>query len=328
MAAESAWKLGGLSVVELGKRVFREVTEDEVANRAAGLAYYFVLALFPAMFFIISMTGLLASRGQEMQQALFQYMQTAVPGSAAQLVSQTLHEVMNASGGGKLSFGLLAAIWSASAGVVALIDALNVAYNVKDSRSFLKKRGTAIALTLALAVLVLSALTLVLFGGQIAEWVGQRMNMGAAFTIAWKIVQWPVAIGFMLVSFSLVYYFAPNVEQRKWFWVTPGAAAGLTLWALATVAVKVYLGFSDTYSKTYGSLGGAIVLLLWLYLTGAAVMIGAEVNSEIENAAAERLGDTEAKARGEKAPGDMSDADADAQVERGGRPPREKRPAA
>lgn len=303
MAAESAWKLGGLSVVQLGKRVWKEVDRDEVLNRAASLAYYFVLALFPMLLFVVSMMGLMASKGGELQQEMMQYISRVAPGSATGLIQQTLQEIIQNTGGAKLSFGIVAALWSASAGVIALMDGLNAVYNVPESRGFIRRRLIAIGLTIGLSVLIISALVIVLFGGPIADKVGAMVHLSGVITTLWKIVQWPVAIGFLLLAFASVYYLAPDIKDHRWQWVTPGALAGVVLWLLASLGVKIYLSYFDSYSKTYGSLGGAIVLLIWLYISGAMLLLGGEVNSEIENAAAEH-GDPEAKAKGEKVPGE------------------------
>lgn len=319
MAAESLWKLGGLKPVELGKRVWQQIDEDEIVTRSAALAYYFVLALFPMMLFLASILGFMAGPGTKLQEGLTHYLMTALPSSASTLVQSTIQQITANAGGGKLSFGILFALWSGSAGMVAIMDALNHCYNVKETRGMVKSRAVAVGLTVVVSVLVLLALTLVLFGSHLADMVGGFMNMGAIFTMGWKIVQWPVALFAMVLTFAVVYYYAPDVEQKSWAWITPGAVVGIVLWILVTIGVKLYLHFSDSYSQYYGSLGGAMILLLWLFVSGAAFLVGGEVNSEIENAAAKRLGDPQAKAAGEQSPGDKPQ-------ER--KHPKEKRPAA
>ena len=159
----------------------------------------------------------------------------------------------------------------------------------------------AIALTIALSVLVITALLLMLWGGKIADFLAAQYQLGGFFPIAWKTLQWPLVFAFMVTAFALIYYYAPDVKQQKWKWLTPGSATGVILWLLVSFGFKIYLGFFDSYSATYGSLGAVIVLMLWLYFTGAAILIGSEVNSEIEHAAAE-AGAPDAKQRGEKSP--------------------------
>jgi membrane protein len=297
------WGLGGLSSKTLCKRVISEIQSDGVFGRAAQLAYYFLLALFPLLLFLTSVIGILLGSGTGVRHALFAYLSRVLPGSASNLVDSTMYEVSAASGGGKVTLGLLAALWAASNGMGAITDALNAAYNVKESRPWWKQRLTAISLTLVLSILIISALVLVLYGGKIANQIAVTYGFGEAFTIGWKVLQWPLVLGFMLVSFSLIYYLAPDLREQKWVWITPGSIIGVSLWLLVSFGFKLYLHFFDSYSKTYGTLGAVIVLMLWLYFTGAAILIGGEVNSEIENAAAES-GDPQAKEKGEKTAGE------------------------
>jgi membrane protein len=299
----SLWKLGGLGWRELGKRVWNEVQEDEVFGRAAELSYYFLLALFPFLIFITSVIGIVLGSGTGTRHTLFDYLARVMPPSAYQLLSNTMYEVSASSSGGKLSFGILAALWAASNGLSAITTSLNVAYDLKESRPWWKQRLTAIGLTMALSVFMIGALVLVVAGGRIAEWLTLTFGFGPVFPLTWKIVQWPVVLGCMILAFALIYYFAPDFKEQKWVWLTPGAALGVVLWLLVSVAFRVYLNFFDSYSATYGSLGAVIILMLWLYFTGAAVLIGGEINSEIEHAAAKQ-GEPDAKEKGEKAPQD------------------------
>ena len=297
----SLWRLGGLSWGELAKRVWNEVQEDNVFGRAAELSYYFLLALFPFLIFLTSIIGLVLGSGTGTRHMLFNYLARIMPPSAFQLIDNTMYEVSSASSGGKLSFGLLAALWAASNGLTAITDSLNTAYDLTESRSWWKRRLVSIGLTTALSVLIIGALTLVVGGGRIAEWLAGAYGFGPVFPVAWKIIQWPVVLAFMTLAFALIYYFAPDFREQKWKWLTPGAAIGVALWLLVSIAFRVYLHFFNSYSATYGSLGAVIILMLWLYFTGAAVLIGGETNSEIENAAAKQ-GEPEAKEKGEKAP--------------------------
>ena len=297
----SLWRLGGLSWSELGKRVWREIQEDNVFGRAAELSYYFLLALFPLLIFLTSVIGLVFGSGTGTRHQLFNYLARIMPPSAFQLIDNTMWEVSNSSGGGKLSFGILAALWAASNGLSAITDSLNTAYDLTESRPWWKQRLTAIGLTIALSVLIILALVLVVAGGRIADGLASAYGLGDAFPLAWKIIQWPVVLGSIILAFALIYYFAPDFREQAWKWLTPGAAIGVALWLLVSIGFRVYLHFFNSYSATYGSLGAVIILMLWLYFTGAAVLIGGEVNSEIENAAAQQ-GEPEAKEKGEKAP--------------------------
>lgn len=297
----SLWKLGGLSSIELGKRVWKEIQEDEVFGRAAELSYYFLLALFPLLIFLTSTIGVVLGSGTGTRQALFSYIARVMPPSAYQLIDSTMAEVSASSSGGKISFGILAALWAASNGLGAITQSLNVAYDVKENRAWWKQRLTAIVLTIALSVLIISALILVVAGGHIAEFLAGKFGFSSVFSLTWKILQWPVVLAFMILAFALIYYFAPDLRKQSWKWLTPGAAIGVALWLAVSLAFRVYLHFFDSYSNTYGSLGAVIVLMLWLYFTGAAILIGGEINSEIENAAAQS-GAPDAKEKGEKHP--------------------------
>ena len=297
----SLWKLDGLGWLELGKRVWSEIQEDKVFGRAAELSYYFLLALFPFLIFLTSVIGFVLGSGTGTRHMLFNYLARIMPPSAYQLISSTMYEVSAASSGGKLSFGLLAALWAASNGLTAITDSLNTAYDLNESRPWWKQRLVSIGLTMALSVLIIVALVLVVAGGKIAEWLAAHYGFGPVFPITWKIIQWPVIFACMVLAFALIYFFAPDFREQAWKWLTPGAAIGVVLWLLVSLGFRVYLYFFNSYSATYGSLGAVIILMLWLYFTGAAVLIGGEINSEIENAAAQQ-GEPEAKEKGEKAP--------------------------
>jgi membrane protein len=300
-AIASLWRLGGLSWRELGRRVWLELYEGDLFTRAAALSYYFLLALFPLLIFLTSMLGYFAEAGTELRASLFRYLGSIVPRSASQLVGATVKEITEGAGSGKLSFGLLAALWFASYGMGAIGDALNGAYRVRESRPFWKLRLISLGLTTALAALTVTALALVLYGGEIGEGLARGYDLGGLFKAAWNILQWPIVLGFVLFAFALIYYCAPDLKHQKWYWITPGSLTGVLLWLLVSFCFRLYLRYFDRYSVTYGSLGAVIILLLWFYLTGAAILVGGKVNAEIEHAAAEH-GAPEAKLPGEKKP--------------------------
>jgi membrane protein len=303
----SLWALGNLGWRGLAKRVWKEIQTDQIFGRAAELSYYFLLALFPFLIFLTSVIGFILGSGTGTRQTLFEYLARVMPPSAYQLISTTMIEVSASSSGGKISFGILAALWAASNGMTAITTSLNTAYDVEETRPWWKQRLVAIGLTMALSVLIISALILVVAGGWIADWLAAHFGFGSTFPVVWKILQWPFVLFCMIVAFALIYYFAPDLHDQKWTWLTPGSAIGVALWLLVSIGFRMYLNFFDSYSATYGSLGAVIILMLWLFLTGAAVLIGGEINSEIEHAAAEQ-GEPDAKEKGEKAPGDKQGA--------------------
>ncbi len=278
----SLWQLGGLSWKVLAQRVWAEISDDDIFGRSAQLSYYFLLALFPLLLFITAVLGQFAEAGSELRQNLLSLLGSVVPQEAGDLIHETIDKVEEGSGGGKISFGILATLWAASNGMTAICQTLNIAYEVEETRPWWKVRLISLGLTVTLAVLILSALALMLFGGHIAEYVAASFSFGQVFTWGWKILQWPVILLFVLAAFALIYYLAPNVEKRSWHWVSPGAAAAVGLWLAVSIGFRDDLSYFNSYNATYGSLGAVIILMLWFYLTGAAILIGGEVNSEIE----------------------------------------------
>jgi membrane protein len=283
----SVWERGGLTWRELGRRVWCEIYDGDLLTRAAALSYYFLLALFPLLLFLIAMLGYFAEAGTGLRSDLLRYLAHIMPRSASALIRTTVDEIAQNTGGGKLTFGLITAVWAASYGMGAISDTLNSAYGVKESRSWWKVRLTSIGLTVVIAVLTITALSLVLYGGEIGDALANRFGFPDAFTLAWRIVQWPIVLAFVLLAFALIYYHAPDLHDQRWYWVTPGSLAGVALWLLVSFIFRLYLRYFDNYSITYGSLGAVIVLMLWFYLTGCAILIGGGVNAEIENAAAD-----------------------------------------
>lgn len=276
----SLWEFGGIGPIRLAKRVWNEFDHDDIFGKAAELSYYFLLALFPALLFVVSLLGFMAGPGTELRANLFQTLRSILPSESSTLVAKTISEVSSGAGGGKLTFGIVTALWAASGGLSALISTLNVAYEVKETRGWIKTRLIALGLTIELSILIIVALTLVLFGGKLGAWMaGQTGWQG--FGAVWSVAQWPLVLGAMLLAFASLYYFAPNLKKPEWYWVSPGAVVGLLVWLAVSFGFRIYLQFFNTYSKTYGSLGAVIILMLWFYLTGLAVLVGGEVNSEI-----------------------------------------------
>ena len=296
----SPWKLGGLTLRELARRVWHKMGEDELTDRAAGLAYYFLFALFPALLFLTALIGLLPI--PHLMDRLMEYLSTALPPDAASVTQKTLREIVRGAHGGLLSIGVLGALWAASNGMASIITALNAVYGVRETRPFWKYRLVAIGLTLLFSVFILSALVLMVFGPKIGETVAGWVGLGWLFTLIWNVVSIPVVILLVSLGVALVYYLAPSVKQ-KFRWVTPGSALAVSLWLVMSAGLRWYVTHFADYNATYGSLGGAILLMLWLYLSGVALLLGAEVNAVIEHAAAER-GAADAKAAGEVVPGE------------------------
>jgi len=279
---------------ELFKRTAKETKDDDCLGMAAQLAYYFFLALFPAVLFVLAFASFfpLASFTDELVRAL----RPVAPTEVVAFLEEQLRHLSNADSGGILTIGILGALWSSSAAIVAIVTSLNRAYDIEEARPWWKVRLTAIGLTLVLSLLVLLSFSLIVAGPTVAERLSATLGFGAVFEWTWKILQWPLAFLLVTTALGVVYYFGPDAEQ-DWVWITPGAVFGTILWILVSLAFKLYVANFGNYNATYGAAGAVIVLLLWFYLSGLAILVGAEMNSEIEHAS------PHGKAPGEKVPG-------------------------
>lgn len=284
-----AW-LGGLSLGQLGRQTWREMGRDEVLGRSAQLAYFFFFAIFPLAIFLTSLLGVAAGPNSQMVHSLAEHITEAMPAAARPLVTRVIHKSLSGSGAGKMAFGIVVALLSASSGMAAMIETLNTVFEVKRQRSLARQRMVALGLTMAVGALICAAIFLIAAGGEVAG-----AAAGGVFYRVWQIAQYPVAIGFLLVAFSTVYSYGPNRKHPRWKWATPGAMAGVALWAAASFGLRVYLRHCNTYTSDYGTAGAVMVLLLWFYLTGLAFLIGGEMDAAIERAAAgrERAGSVE-----------------------------------
>lgn len=265
---------------EFALRIWKRVQDDDTFGQAAQLSYYFLFAAFPLLLLFTTLFGLMAKTGSEIYENLLSYAREVLPYNAFELLVTTMAQVKSGAGTGKLSFGILATLWAASSGMSGLIDGLNRAYDVKETRPWWKARLMAIVLTVLLSVFIVTAVVLVLYGTRIAELMAGYFGLKTAFTLAWDILQWPIALVFLFIAFALLYRYAPACPAGTWRQDLPGAITGVVLWLVLSLLFRVYLQFFNSYNQTYGSLGAVIVLLLWFYLSGAAILIGAEVNSE------------------------------------------------
>jgi membrane protein len=283
-----------ISWSELFKRTMRETSADDCLGLAAQLAYYILLALVPAIVFLVALASFFPS---ELVEQMVSSLAAFAPPDVVNIIREQLQRVAEGQQGGLLTFGIAMALWSSSAAVVSVTAALNRAYDIEEARPWWKVRLVAIALTLALALFVITAVGLVMVGPTVAEQVAARVGLGTAFEWTWKVLQWPVVIVLIAVAIALLNYFAPDAEQ-DWQWITPGAALSTVLWLVSSLAFKLYLSNFADYNATYGSLGGVIVLMLWFYISALAVLVGAEMNAEIEHAS------PHGKNPGEKVPGE------------------------
>ena len=279
---------------EVFARTGREALADNVFGMAAQLSYYFFFALFPALLLLITIASYFPIH--TLVDEVFRSMGGFAPPEALSIITEQIQKITQAKPGGLLTFGIAAAIWSTSAAMSAIINTLNSAYDIEEGRPWWKVQLTATLLTLGVALFILVSFALVIVGptlaGRVADWV----HLGAAFERTWKILQWPVVYALACTGIALVYYFAPDAEQ-DWVWLTPGSIFATTLWLVASLAFKYYVVNISDYAATYGAIGGVMVLMLWLYISGAVILFGAEMNAEIEHAS------PYGKEPGEKVPG-------------------------
>jgi membrane protein len=266
---------------DLVRRTWRDAMEDDILGLAAQMSYYFLLALFPAILFLLALASFfpISNVTDEIGQSLGPFVSPQV----LELIQQQMQRLANNDSGGLLTFGVAAALWSSSAAMVSIVSALNRAYDIEEGRPWWKVRLLAIALTLGVALFVLSALSLVLLGPTWADALGRATGWGAPFKATWLVLQWPLVFMLVATGLGLIYYFGPDAEQ-DWAWITPGAVAGTVLWLVASLVLKLYVANFTDYNAAYGAVGGVIVLMLWFYVSGLAILAGAEMNAEIEHA--------------------------------------------
>ncbi len=284
-----------LSWRDLIKRTVNETMSDDAQGLASQLAYYFFLALFPALLCLLAVASFFPLK--DFSGDIVRMVQPFAPGEVIGIIRQQLAKIAEGQHGGLLTIGLLGALWSSSSAMVAVVGAMNRAYDIDEGRAWWKVRLISIGLTVALAIFIVIAFGLILAGPQLANFLGAHFGFGAVFVWTWKIVQWPVAFFLVVVGLGLVYYFAPDAEQA-WVWITPGSFVATFLWLLGSLGFRFYAVNFGHYEATYGAIGGVILLLLWFYLSGLVIVIGAEMNAEIEHAS------PWAKAPGEKVPGE------------------------
>lgn len=287
----SLWDFQGTSFMVVMKRTFKSFMDDNLLSRAAELGYYFLFALFPMLLSASSILGLAARKATAVYVALLNYLAIVMPHSAFQMVIETFNQTARASSGGKIIFGIAAALWSASVGFGAIQDTANIVYKVKETRPYWKVKGQAIGVTLLLSVIISVTLAILLGADYLAKRIelfhsNHYMVMGEVVLL--RGASWIVVTGLLMLLFAVIYYYAPDVKNKCWHWLTPGAAIGIFGWLAASIGLRIYLHYFDSYSATYGSLGGVIILLTWFYVTGLMLLLGAEVNSEIAAAVMEK----------------------------------------
>lgn len=258
------------------KHLYEKIKEDEITGLAAQLAYYFLLSIFPLLIFTITLLPYFPVTTQDIISMLEAY----VPSESVKLLESSLSTVMENRNGGLLSFGILATIWSASNGINAIIRALNHAYDVEESRSFIVSRALALVLTVAMIIVVVVSLLLPIFGKMILSVVFDFLGFEPSFM--YTLLRWTISIAVTTFVFTMLYWLGPDVKLPiKWAW--PGALFSSIGWALSSLAFSFYVNSFANFSSTYGSLGGLIVLMLWFYISGLVIIVGGEINAVLRH---------------------------------------------
>ncbi|PYP83595.1 MAG: hypothetical protein DMF61_22785 [Blastocatellia bacterium AA13] len=270
---------GGLTPKELGRRVWHEIGDDNCTGRAAELAFFFTLALFPFLIFLISLLSFIPGSND----VILDNLARVIPHEAMRAVDQWIRSVFGNGSKGLLSFSLLFSIWSASTGTAALIEVLNTAYDVTENRSFLKSQLVAISLTVALSLLIAGGAMLITLGNKTAPWIALSLRLGNSLTVIWTIATWFFGAAMLLIGIAVIYYFGPNMAQT-WARIVPGAGFAVAGCIVVSYLFSIYLKVAPSYDATYGGLGAVTVLMLWLYLMSLMIIIGGEINSEIDHA--------------------------------------------
>ena len=289
----------GVPAGQFMRELYQECMEDDILNGAAVLGFFLTLAIFPAMILTLAVIPYLPIANVD--TAIMDLLRQALPADAANMFTDVVNEVANEQRGGLLSFGALATLWATSTGMYAVMQQLNISYDVQEARSFVHARLVAIGLSLMFGVLIISAFSLIVLGGVMQDWLGERFGFSEALLMFFASLRWVIIAAVLLLAFALVYYLAPNVKQRFAF-VTVGSVTGTALLVIASLGFAWYAqGFGD-YSATYGSVGAVIALMMWLYIAGIAILVGSEINALIEHHS------PEGKDKGERAPGQKDGA--------------------
>ncbi|HVB59236.1 MAG TPA: YihY/virulence factor BrkB family protein [Candidatus Acidoferrales bacterium] len=276
----AAFKLAGLSWRELIRTTWRKAANDNVVDRAAGLAFWFLLGFFPMLLSVTSIVSMIGSAPGS-QGTLMKYLGEVLPSGVSKLVRQVLEQT---TGSGRVWFSLLFALWSSSSATAGLIDGLNAIYNLKESRPLWKSRLIAVILAIAMGVLLTAALVIVVYGPIILRPIAS----GPEILYVCRIAHWPAAALLLILTLLSLYRLAPDIQEQEWKWMLPGSVVAAGIWIAASILFNVYVRHFSDFGLLYGSLGTLVILMFWFYLTGAAILVGAEINAILGDAAAER----------------------------------------
>jgi membrane protein len=274
------WRLSAPEWISVFKRSFKSFLADDCTGLSAQVAFSSLLAFFPAMVFLV---GLLDLAGA--YETLKDFLTPVAPGQVLDTIDTLQKDTSTSTSVVAFIVGAAAAVWAATGAINAVIKAVNRAYERVETRPFWKTRLIALVLVVLTGLVFAGLMLLIVFGGPLGNAIAEKAGLGGAFDLLWGIVRWPLAFCAILLFFALVYYLAPNMDVRAWKWLTPGSLVGGVAWLALSGLFALYTSFSDSYSKTYGTLASGIVLLLWLNYSAMALLFGAELNSELDKQA-------------------------------------------
>jgi membrane protein len=274
--ATDAKRLNARDWLAIFKSSGKEFLADDCMGLSQQVAYSSLLAFFPAMIFLIAFLDLIGAYG-----ALQEFLEPVAPKSVTSIINQLQRDTGSASLV-LVALGIFGALWAGSGAMSSVVKAVNRAYDRDETRPIWKVRLISLVLVLASATVLAGILLLIILGGRLGDAIAARANLGDAFTWFWNIARWPIAFTVVLLLFAFIYYLAPNHDRRRWRWISAGSLVGSLMWLVLSGLFALYTSFSSSYSRTYGSLAGGIVLLLWLNYSAWAVLFGAELNSELE----------------------------------------------
>ncbi|MFE4541773.1 YihY/virulence factor BrkB family protein [Arthrobacter sp. NPDC056727] len=266
----------------IARKTLREFTADQCPDLAAGLTYYAIFSMFPALLALVSLLGIFG-QAEKTTAALLEIVQGVAPGQAVETIRDPIQELTTSPAAGfTLVIGLAAAIWSASGYVTAFGRAMNRIYEIDEGRGFVKLRGTMLAVTVVSLIIVALLAAMLVISGPVAESIGNVLGLGGAVLTVWNIAKWPVIVALVIVVIAILYYATPNIRQPKFRWMSLGSLIALLIFVVASVGFGFYVGNFSNYNKTYGAIGGVIVMLLWLWILNMSLLFGAEFDAEME----------------------------------------------
>jgi len=275
-------RLSAREWLDVFKRTAKQFMADDCLGLGQQVAFSSLLAFFPSVILLVGLLGLIHA-----YEELKHFLGTVAPGAVIEAIDLAQESAAGNKGASTVAFvvGLFLALWAASGAMSAVIKAVNRAYDRQETRPWWKVRLYALILVIASGLTTAGLFVLIVFGGPLGDAIARRAHLGGAWDLFWAIFRWPIAFCAILLFIALVYYLAPNTDQRNWKWVSPGSLIGAILWLLLSGLFALYTSFSSSYDKTYGSLAGGIILLLWLYYSALALLFGAELNAELDRQA-------------------------------------------